>query len=128
MDKKKILLIDDEEDFTEMAKNRLEKVGYEVYTAADGAEGLKKFAETKPDLVLLDIIMPGMDGLEVLHRIRSRYPEAKDVPVIMLTAKRDTESIFKSRDYRATDYIMKPFKLEELLVLVNKYIKIFRGV
>ena len=70
--------------------------------------------------------MPKVDGFEVLRRLRSSYPEARGIPVIMLTAKRESEFIFKSIKYRATDYVMKPFSLRQLLDLVEKYTELYR--
>ncbi|MBN2120024.1 MAG: response regulator [Candidatus Omnitrophica bacterium] len=120
--KPKILLIDNEPDFVELTKVNLQNSGFEVFGAFSGKEGIDKFGQVQPDLVLLDILMPEMDGFEVLHRIRKIYPQAKNTPIIMLTAIRDSDSIFKSLDRKATDYIMKPFVLQDLLGLINKYI------
>ena len=119
---KQILMIDDEADFIESIKNSLQRHGYEVHTAANGEEGLKKFAEVRPDVVFLDIMMPKMDGFQVLRRLRESLPGTEDIPIIMFTGKRDSASIFKSMDYKVTDFIMKPCTVKELLDVLNKYI------
>ena len=82
---KKILVIDDETDFVEMLKMRLEATGYEVFTASDGRDGLRKASEVMPDLILLDIMMPGMDGGDVAQKLRER-PATSGIPVVFLTA------------------------------------------
>lgn len=120
MDKRKILLIDDEEDMVNMLKPYLEAHGYDVIVSYDGKEALKKIEE-KPDLILLDIMMPGMNGLEVLHRLKNN-PSTQHVPVIMVTAKGESDYIFKAQDLKATDYIIKPIKLEEMLSLIKRLV------
>ena len=117
---KKILVIDDEAHMVELLRERLGRNGYEVISAADGLEGLEKANKENPDLILLDIMMSGMDGFEVLRKLRSG-PETKNIPVIMLTAKADTDSIFRAEDLKSTDYIIKPFDFKELLDLIEKY-------
>jgi DNA-binding response OmpR family regulator len=118
---RKILLIDDEPEFVEMMQLRLEANNYKVTTAGDGEEGLKKALTLKPDLVLLDIMMPGVDGIEVLRTLR-KHPEMRMVPVIMLTARGETKSIFRAQDAGATEYVIKPCETAELLRLVKKHI------
>ena len=108
MERKKILIIDDEPDLIKMTTFILENAGYRVYGATDGETGLKKFEEVKPDLILLDIIMPEMDGFEVLYILRNNYPERQQVPVIILTVRKDIESAFQARGFGATEYIVKP--------------------
>jgi len=121
MIKKKILVIDDEPEVADFLKTRLEPKGYEVAASYCGEDGLKKIKAARPDAVLLDIIMPGMDGLEVLRAIR-RNPDTASMPVIMLTAKKDTASILKSENLSATDYIIKPFNLGELEKLLEIHV------
>ena len=118
---RKLLLIDDEPDLREMVKTRLEANKYKVITAGDGTEGLEKAKIEKPDLILLDIMMPGMDGFEVLQKLK-QDSETINIPVIVLTAKGELESIFKARDSGSTDYIIKPFETEELLRLIERYL------
>jgi len=123
---KKILVIDDEPDLVDFVKNWLESKGYEVITAHDGPEGLKKAGEEKPSLVILDVKMPGMDGFEVLDQLRDN-PETQYLPIVILTQRRETGSLFKAKEMGTTDYIMKPFKLEELLEMVNRYVLYTKG-
>jgi DNA-binding response OmpR family regulator/phenylpyruvate tautomerase PptA (4-oxalocrotonate tautomerase family) len=118
---KRILVIDDEPGMVDMVKDWLESKGYEVITALDGSDGLTKAQEKDPAVIILDIKMPGMDGFEVLSRLRSNS-KTQDKPVIMLTRKREIESMEKATHYGATDYIMKPFSVENLLSMVRRYI------
>lgn len=115
----KILIVDDEKQLREMLTMRLEASGYEVITAADGEEGLKKTNKENPDLILLDIMMPGMDGLVVLSRLKNNL-ETSFIPVIMLTAKGDTSAVMELQTAGATDYVIKPFEAENLLDLIKK--------
>jgi DNA-binding response OmpR family regulator len=105
----RILLADDEQSIQTLLTYPLRKDGYEVVTAADGREALARFAETTFDLVVLDVMMPRMDGLEVCRRIRSR----NDTPIIMLTAKAEEIDKVLGLELGADDYITKPFSLRE---------------
>jgi DNA-binding response OmpR family regulator len=108
---RRVLLIDDDEDVRTMVRRLYERNGAELIAAADGGDGLEALYEHRPDLVLLDIAMPGLDGWNVLGRIR----EFTDVPVLMLTANdRELEKVRALRA-GADDYMTKPFGLEELL-------------
>ena len=120
MEKKKILLIDDEPDLVTPTKFVLENSGYEVHVASNGEEGLEKFKEIRPDLILLDIMMPHVDGLEMLYRLRNVYQDAKNTPVIMLTARSDVESTFQAKGFGATEYMLKSASTEELLEKIKK--------
>ncbi len=111
----RILVIDDEPDMLALIERILKPEGYDVLLAADGVFGLSNLRQTEPDLVLLDIIMPGPDGLEVLQRIR----QSSDIPVIMVTAKRDSASLEKALSFGADDYITKPFRPAELVARVR---------
>jgi adenylate cyclase len=122
LDKKKILIVDDEPELVEMLKIRLEASGYDVISASDGEEGLKRAEKEKPDLILLDIMMPGMDGLVVLARLRNNL-ETNFIPVIMLTAKGDTSAILEAQREFATDYVIKPFEPQHLLSLIQKCLR-----
>ena len=117
----KILVVDDEPQLVELLKMRLEVMGYSVLTAYDGQEGLAKATQEHPDLILLDIMMPKMDGCETLSRLKQQ-PETRAIPVIMLTAKGDTHSITRLQALRATDYFIKPFDATELLAFIRKYL------
>ena len=117
---KKILIIDDEEEFLEFVKANLELRGdYRVFTAANGEKGMALAEKRKPDLVLLDIIMPVVDGFEVLKRLRA-CENTKSIPVIMLTARSDDEAMLKALELHDDGYIIKPLKIEELEEKVEK--------
>ena len=121
-EKRKILVVDDEAELVEMLRMRLEANGYEVVTAYDGEDGLAQAEKEKPDLILLDIMMPKMDGLVVLSRLKSNL-ETNFIPVIMLTAKGDTSAIMEAQRSFATDYAIKPFEPKHLLSLIEKYFR-----
>ncbi len=118
--KKKILVVDDEPTTVRVVQEMLEANQYEVVTALSGEEGMYHALRDKPDLILLDILMPGIDGFEVLCRLKGNE-KTKDVPVVMLTAKGETSSIFKAKEYWASDYLIKPFVVEDLLSVVDKH-------
>ena len=113
--KKKILVIDDEDDIRLVVTTRLERAGYVTTVAADGREGLRRFYNDRPDLVILDIAMPEMDGWQVLERIR----EVSNVPVLMLTAAAQERDKVRGLRGGADDYITKPFSGEEFLARVE---------
>lgn len=122
MQKKKILLIDDEPDFVAMITDLLGTNGYEVFTASSGENGIEQCKECLPDLILLDIMLPKIDGLEVLYRLRNIHPNTKNTPIIMVTGKTEMESFFQAKGFGATGYIIKPFHPEDLLVLIAKHL------
>lgn len=107
-----ILVVDDDDKITSMLRRSLAFEGYEVSIANNGAEGLKLFMQKEPDLVILDVMMPYIDGMEVCRRIRE---SGSRVPVLMLTAKDEINDRVKGLDLGADDYVVKPFALEELL-------------
>ena len=110
----RVLVVDDEADIVSTLQYRLEFCEFEVITAVNGKEGLEKAANEKPDLILLDISMPVMDGHEMLERLKNR-PDLKDIPVIMLTAYSDAKDVAKAADLGIVDYITKPFDFTELM-------------
>ena len=118
--KNTILIIDDDSELLAGLKDLLEGYDYSVVTAIDGAEGLFKLKTVAPNLSLLDISMPGMDGLEVLAKLKSN-PDTSSIPVVMLTAIADTNTLWKAQEMGAVDYIVKPFKEGELLKWVRTY-------
>jgi DNA-binding response OmpR family regulator len=120
MQKQKVLIIDDEPDSVETTKFILQKAGYEVYLAAEGNEGLNAFKKIKPDLVLLDILMPNVDGLEVLYMLRNTLPQSQQVPVIMLSVKKDVDTVFQAKGFGATEYITKSADPQEILAIIKK--------
>jgi DNA-binding response OmpR family regulator len=115
----KILVVDDEPGVVKLVSVVLAREGYEVIGAFDGEEALKRLAEEKPDLVVLDIAMPGMDGWEVCTRIKEN-PKHKDIPVIMLTALGHLSEEFRGLKMGAVKYIVKPFNTKDLVVAVDK--------
>lgn len=120
---RKILMVEDESDIREAVQASLKSRGYTVIAAADGEEGLRKVKSEKPDLVLLDIVMPKVDGWQMLKAIRSDEDAAtRGVPVVMLTANRETSSLIESQSQKATDYLMKPFDIEKLMLFIHRYI------
>lgn len=119
MIKNRILLIDDDDNICKVVRLYLEKENYEIAIAQDGRAGLKAFSERTPDLVLLDIMMPGMDGIEVIKCIRKE----SNVPVIMLTAKGDTFDKVLALELGADDYIVKPFEPKELIARIKAVIR-----
>ena len=120
MANEKILLADDEEDIKTVVKLFLESKGYRVITAFDGLDALEKTRDEKPDLLLLDIMMPLVDGFEVCRRLK-QDTETASIPIVMLSAASKLDSVKKGLDLGAADYIVKPFepaKLEETIVKV----------
>jgi DNA-binding response OmpR family regulator len=121
MDRKKILLVDDSSTVLLMEKMILSKCPYDLVTASDGQEGLDKAVAERPDLILLDVVMPRMDGFEVCRRIRQR-DEMRGVPVIMVTTRGELKSVETGYQSGCTDYITKPINGLELLSKVKNYL------
>ena len=122
MDKIKILLAEDEPHIARLVTFKLERVGYDVRWAKDGGEALEMFQNFIPNLVLLDVMMPIMDGFEVLKKIRED-DRLSDIPVIMLSAKGQTSDVEKGFDLGSDDYIVKPFQPDELVARIRAKIK-----
>lgn len=116
----RILIVDDEQSLLKQLKQIFESQRYSVDTASDGEEALDKLFETPFDLIILDIMMPRMDGLTVLEHIRK---SEIDTPVLMLTAKGDAKDKVKGLDLGADDYLAKPFSLDELLARVRALLR-----
>jgi len=119
---KKILVIDDEPELVRAITVRFEASGYKAIPAFDGQEGIAKAKKLKPDLILLDIIMPGMDGYEVCRRLKAD-PDTKNIPVLILTASGQRDLEEKCTSAGGNIVITKPFDTEDLLASVNKFIK-----
>ena len=116
---KKILVVDDEPNIVKLVESRLKASGYDVATAKDGQDAIAKAKQIKPDLILLDIMMPGMNGQEVLKELK-KDASVSAIPVIMLTAKQETDDIVKSIvNGGAVDYIVKPFIATDFLKKIN---------
>ncbi|MWV44137.1 response regulator [Paenibacillus sp. HJL G12] len=116
----KVLIIDDDEKIISMLRRGLAFEGYDIITANNGAEGLKSVLNSEPDLVILDVMMPQVDGFEVCRRLREGGIR---VPILMLTAKDEIEHRVKGLDLGADDYLVKPFALEELLARVRALLR-----
>ena len=114
-----ILVVEDEVHIQRLLQMVLEKAGYEVHLASNGEDGLKKVAEISPDLVLLDIMMPGIDGMQVLRSMKSSGA-TKDIPVIMLTALAQENMVVQGAQLGVKDYLRKPFHPKKLLERVAK--------
>ena len=118
--KEKILIIEDQEDLVKGLILNLADEGYEVDYALDGKEGLAKALKEKPDLILLDIMLPGMNGLEICKELRQNK---LDIPIVMLTAKGDEIDKVIGLEIGADDYISKPFSIRELLARVKAHLR-----
>jgi DNA-binding response OmpR family regulator len=116
---KTILIIEDDHTMVEIVMRVLESAGAQVYYAYDGGQGLKELYDRRPDLVLLDVMMPGIDGLEVLKRIR----ELSNVPVVMLTVKGSHEDVVRTLNAGADDHVTKPFHTDELLARIHAVLR-----
>lgn len=117
--KDKILIIDDDPTLLRVVGLSLEGEGYKVYCARDGLEGMRCVYEHHPDLIILDVMMPGMDGWETCRRLR----EVVDIPIIMLTAKGDLQDRLEGLSLGADDYVPKPFDMDELLLRVKAVLR-----
>ena len=119
-----VLIVEDDRNIAELLQMYLEKEGYAVTTAGDGGKGLEKFRAIKPDLVLLDVMMPVMDGWSVCKAIRAE----SQTPIIMLTAKGETEDKVSGLKNGADDYITKPFEMKEVLARIEAVLRRSGGV
>jgi len=115
---KKILVVDDEPDSLMTLSMALKSLGYNVLGALNGEEGLKIFRDEKPDVVILDIVMPQMDGWEVLKRIKAGFKSRK-VPVILVTGKSANTDKWERYKYKADFYVTKPYDLKQLLFTIQ---------
>jgi DNA-binding response OmpR family regulator len=118
MDRKKILLVDDSSTVLLMERMILSKSEYHVLTAKDGQEGLEKALSERPDLILMDVVMPRMDGFEACRRLRER-DETRAIPVIMVTTRGELASVESGYSSGCTDYVTKPINGLELLAKVR---------
>ena len=114
----KILIVDDEQDIIEFISYNLKGKGYQIYTAKDGVEALKRAKEHKPDLILLDVMMPNKDGFQTLKELRQQ-PEFEETVIIFLTAMNDEKSEIEGLNLGADDFIGKPIKPELLITRIN---------
>ncbi len=119
----RILVVDDEPDVVRLVEFRLQREGFDILTASDGRSALDLLEHEKPDLIVLDIMMPLMDGMEVLRQIRQHRGTSR-IPVIMLTAKTASVTVDEARQLWVSDYVMKPFDPEKLVMKVKKALKL----
>jgi DNA-binding response OmpR family regulator len=122
MSKKRIVLVEDEHDMAEMVALRLTREGYEVQVAHDGPAGLRLIRSAPPDLVLLDIVLPGMSGTEIATELRND-PRTADVPIIMLTARSEESDVVVGLQLGADDYVTKPFSMSVLLARIHALLR-----
>jgi PleD family two-component response regulator len=118
MAQRKILLVDDSETVLMMERMILQKESYQVVMARDGQEGIAKAMEVKPDLILMDVVMPNMNGFEAVKWLRQRE-ETKSVPIVMVTTKAEMESMEAGYESGCSDYVIKPIDSLELLTKVK---------
>lgn len=121
MNKPKILIVEDEEKIARVLELELSYEGYEVEKALDGLEGFKQFQEQSWDVILLDVMLPGISGIELLRRIRANDSQTS---VILLTAKSSVEDKVSGLDLGANDYVTKPFQIEELLARIRAALRL----
>ncbi|MCL7452765.1 MAG: response regulator transcription factor [Anaerolineae bacterium] len=123
MEKERILVVDDEPAIVQVIRDRLLREGYEVRAAGDGPAALASVAQDLPDLMILDLMLPGIDGLEVLRRLRQGGEEAAGLPVIVLTARDDEVDVIVGLELGADDYVVKPFNPRELVARVRAVLR-----
>lgn len=122
MSNNRILIVEDEESLLKLESILLTSRGYQVRGVTDGVAALKEISENRPDLVLLDIMMPGIDGFEVCRRIKED-PSTKDIPVVMLTAKKSSMDQARGAQVGADAYITKPFKSVKIMEVIDGLLK-----
>jgi two-component system alkaline phosphatase synthesis response regulator PhoP len=121
MGKKRILIVDDEKDIVETTRFKLESEGFECLAAYDGEEALSKAKKENPDLIILDVMLPKMNGYKIARLLK--FDEShKDIPIIMLTAKTQETDIKLGEETGADEYVTKPFDLGMLVALVKKHL------
>jgi DNA-binding response OmpR family regulator len=122
MSKESILVIEDDPDIRELLQYNLEREGFHVQTAADGEQGVATATEKPPHLILLDIMLPGIDGLEVCRRLK-QADETQDVPIIIITAKGEESDVVVGLSMGADDYVAKPFKVKVVVARIRAVLR-----
>ena len=117
--KKKILIVDDVEDFVDLLKVKLQSWGYDVVAAFDGLKGLEQSRKEMPDLILLDIMMPKMNGFDMVQALKNDIT-IQDIPVVMVSAKNDSETLNRAKMLGVSDYIWKPELRDKLQPVITK--------
>lgn len=118
MAKKNIFVVEDEEDILDLIRHHLTKEGFAVATATNGLEAVKAIQRKPPELILLDLMLPGLDGLEVCRQLK-KDPKTAGVPILMVTAKDEESDVVTGLELGADDYIVKPFRMKELIARVR---------
>ena len=122
MKKSKIVVIEDEVDILEVINYNLSKEGFDVCSALDGEEGLALIKKEVPDLVLLDLMLPGLDGIEICRKLKTDY-STRSIPIIMVTAKGEESDIVLGLGMGADDYMVKPFRPRELMARIRSVLR-----
>ncbi len=122
MARETILIVDDEEDIIELIKYNLKNEGYDILTAFTGEQAIKIARQSQPDLIVLDLMLPGIDGLEVTRFLKNSA-QTKELPIVMLTAKGEESDIVTGLELGANDYISKPFSPKELLARIRAILR-----
>lgn len=120
--RERVLIIEDDPDIVELLQYNLEREGFRTLTATDGEEGLRQVESRNPDLVLLDLMLPGMDGLDVCRRLKQKA-ETSDVPVVIITAKGEEGDVVLGLELGADDYVPKPFSPREVVARVRAVLR-----
>ena len=120
-----VLIVEDEEAIITLLKYNLEREGFRVFTAMDGEEALITLREKKPDVVVLDWMLPSLSGIEICRQMR-RNPETKNIPVIMLSARGEEDDRVRGLDCGADDYVVKPFSPSELIARIRAVLRRIR--
>lgn len=122
MSAKKILVVEDDEDIMELISYNLKKEGYSIVSAVTGEEGVKQAHSASPDVILLDVMLPEIDGLEVCRRLKSEA-KTKSIPVIMVTSKGEESDVVAGLELGAEDYVVKPFRPKELVARIRAVLR-----
>lgn len=126
MIKSKVLVVDDEKLLTKSTCMALNHYGFEACGALDGEQGILAAATFCPDIILLDIMMPGLDGWQVLQRLKQQE-STRHIPVIIFTAKEHSDGVALARAHGAENYIAKPFEMDDMVAILNKHIAVRQG-
>ena len=122
MDSKKILIVEDEFDILKLIEFNLKKEGFDVIAVSDGESAIKEVRSNKPDLILLDLMLPGISGLDVCHLIQ-KDEGLSQIPILMLTAKGEESDVVKGLEAGADDYVIKPFSVKVLLARIKALLR-----
>ena len=122
MDNKKILIVEDEFDILKLIEFNIKKEGFDVIAVSDGESAIKEVRANKPDLILLDLMLPGISGLDVCHLIQ-KDTELSQIPILMLTAKGEESDVVRGLEAGADDYVIKPFSVKVLLARIKALLR-----